>query len=203
MKTVLIPLGMRCNSATIINNIVPQPRLPFDWTQMNAYSMSRVLQLNKENIHSFWTEYFSQIDATHHHTKTNSWFPHDNFTTDEEKIASVEKYVRRTHRLQDALNRPEHKIFLIFFGFPEVGNHLTAVHLLTTLETLCKENYSVIMCNVFIENYYNANMYHMYEPLIASGSPDENYDWDILTKKIENRLRMFLSEKGYEVVPLV
>jgi len=202
MKVVVLPFGMRCNTAIAVNAIVNQPRLPFDWTQMNEESMLRVLQLNKDDTILFWTIYFSNIDETNHHRTTGSWLPHDSFQSEEEKNASVEKYVRRTVRLHKAISRKEHKVFIIFFGFPETNSMRIAEKLIYTIQSVCKENYSVIICNALHQQFREGNLFFIYEPLISTDSNDENKDWDDLTKRVELRLRDIFTEQSFEPIPL-
>lgn len=202
MKVVVVPFGMRCNTAMAVNAIVNQPRLPFDWTQMNEQSMMYILQLEKDHTISFWKEYFSNIDETNHHKMTGSWLPHDAFRTEEEREASVEKYVRRTVRLQEALSRKEHKVFVIFFGFPQANSISIAQKLIQTIDTVCKENYSIIICNASQQQLRKGNLFFIYEPLIPTDSKDENKDWDDLTKRVEIRIRDIFTEESFEAVPL-
>lgn len=202
MKVVVIPFGMRCNTAMAVNAIVNQPRLPFDWTQMSEQSMIQVLQLNKEDTVSFWKTYFSNIDETNHHAKTGSWLPHDSFKTEEEKEASVEKYVRRTVRFQNALSREEHKVFVIFFGFPGGNTMFVTQTLLHALHLFCKEKYSVIICNAGHQQYKQDNLFFIYEPLYQTNSEDENKDWNDLTKRVEMRIRDIFIEQSFEAVPI-
>lgn len=203
MKVLLLPFGMRCNASMVANAIVNQPRLPFDWTQMNAHSMIEVLQLTKERNHSFWEQYFSEIDTTNHHKRTGSWLPHDKFTTESERSSSVDKYIRRTIRFQEALSRKEHKVFIIFFGYPGADTPEITRKLVTAIGDSCKENYSIIICNALHQEYRDNILYFIYEPLIHTESNDENKDWDDLTKRVENKIRAILEEKGWEPVPIL
>jgi hypothetical protein len=203
MKVLLIPFGMRCNAAMAVNAIVNQPRLPFDWTQMNPESMLNVLQLSRESTQSFWESYFSEMDTTNHNKRTASWLPHDAFMTEEERKASVEKYVRRTIRLQEALASEEHKVFVVFFGYPLADTLDTTRKLISGIQDSCKENYSIIICNAMYQEYRDESLYFIYEPLINTGSDDENKDWDDLTKRVETRIRLLLEDKVWEPVPIL
>lgn len=203
MKVLVIPFGMRCNAAMVANAIVNQPRLPFDWTQMSPESMLEVLQLSRESTQSFWESYFSEIDTTNHNKRTGSWLPHDAFVTEEERKASVEKYVRRTIRLQEALAREEHKVFLVFFGYPGADTLNTTRKLISGIRDSCKENYSIIICNAVHQEYRDELIYFMYEPLLHTDSDDENKDWNDLTKRVETRIRAIFIEKSFEPIPFV
>jgi hypothetical protein len=203
MKVLLIPFGMRCNAAIAVNAIVNQPRLPFDWTQMSVESMLDVLQLSRGSIQSFWESYFSEMDTTNHNKKTGSWLPHDVFMSEEERKASVNKYVRRTIRLQETLAREEHKIFLVFFGFPVADTLDTTRKLISGILDSCKKNCSIIICNALYQEYRDESLYFIYEPLLQKYSDDENKDWDDLTKRVENRIRVLLEEKVWEPVPIL
>jgi len=193
---------MRCNSAKVVDAIVKQPRLPFDWTQMNEETMIQVLQLSKETTVPFWKSYFSNIDTTNHNRLTGSWLPHDTFVTEEERHFSVEKYVRRTMRLQTALSRDEHKVFVVFFGFPEIHTMSITEKIIHGIRTRCKENYSVILCNARFQQYKEGNFFFIYEPLHQTASEDENKDWNDLTARIEMRIRGILTEQAYEPLPI-
>jgi hypothetical protein len=203
MKVLVIPFGMRCNAAMVANAIVNQPRLPFDWTQMSPESMLEVLQLSRESTQSFWESYFSEIDTTNHNKRTGSWLPHDTFVTEEERKATVDKYVRRTTRLQEALAREEHKVFLVFFGFPVADTLDTTRKLISGIRYSCKENYSIIICNAVYQEYRDDFLYFIYEPLLQTESDDENKDWNDLTKRVENRIRVLLEDKVWEPVPIL
>jgi len=203
MKVLVIPFGMRCNAAMAVNAIVNQPRLPFDWTQMSVESMLDVLQLSRGSTQSFWENYFSEMDTTNHNKRTGSWLPHDGFTTEEERKASVDKYVRRTIRLQETLAREEHKIFLVFFGFPLADTLDTTRKLISGIRDSCKENYSIIICNALYQEYRDETLYFIYEPLFQTDSDDENKDWDDLTKRVENRIRVLLEDKVWEPLPIL
>lgn len=203
MKVLLIPFGMRCNAAMAVNAIVNQPRLPFDWTQMSVESMLDVLQLSRGPTQSFWEIYFSEMDTTNHNKRTGSWLPHDAFMSEEERKASVDKYVRRTIRLQEALAREEHKVFLVFFGFPLADTLDTTRKLISGIRDSCKENYSIIICNAVYQEYRDDFLYFIYEPLLQTESDDENKDWDDLTKRVENRIRVLLEDKVWEPVPIL
>ena len=203
MKVLVIPFGMRCNAAMAVNAIVNQPRLPFDWTQMSVESMLDVLQLSRGTTQSFWESYFSEIDTTNHNKRTGSWLPHDAFMSEEERKASVDKYVRRTTRLQEALAREEHKVFLVFFGFPLADTLDTTRKLISGIRDACKENYSIIICNAVYQEYRDDFLYFIYEPLLQTDSNDENKDWDDLTKRVENRIRVLLEDKVWEPVPIL
>jgi hypothetical protein len=186
-----------------LNAIVNQPRLPFDWTQMSVESMLDVLQLSRGSTQSFWENYFSEMDTTNHNKRTGSWLPHDGFTTEEERKASVDKYVRRTIRLQETLAREEHKIFLVFFGFPLADTLDTTRKLISGIRDSCKENYSIIICNALYQEYRDDFLYFIYEPLLQTESDDENKDWDDLTKRVEKRIRVLLEDKVWEPVPIL
>jgi len=203
MKVLVIPFGMRCNAAMAVNAIVNQPHLPFDWTQMSVESMLDVLQLSRGSTQSFWESYFSEIDTTNHNKRTGSWLPHDAFMSEEERKASVDKYVRRTTRLQEALAREEHKVFLVFFGFPVADTLDTTRKLISGIRDSCKENYSIIICNAVYQEYRDDFLYFIYEPLLQTDSKDENKDWDDLTKRVENRIRVLLEDKVWEPVPIL
>jgi hypothetical protein len=203
MKVLVIPFGMRCNAAMVANAIVNQPRLPFDWTQMSPESMLEVLQLSRGSTQSFWESYFSEMDTTNHNKRTGSWLPHDTFVTEEERKATVDKYVRRTTRLQEALAREEHKVFLVFFGFPVADTLDTTRKLISGIRYSCKENYSIIICNAVYQEYRDDFLYFIYEPLLQTESDDENKDWNDLTKRVENRIRVLLEDKVWEPVPIL
>ena len=203
MKVLVIPFGMRCNAAMAVNAIVNQPHLPFDWTQMSVESMLDVLQLSRGSTQSFWESYFSEMDTTNHNKRTGSWLPHDAFMSEEERKASVDKYVRRTTRLQEALAREEHKVFLVFFGFPVTDTLDTTRKLISGIRDSCKENYSIIICNAVYQEYRDDFLYFIYEPLLQTDSKDENKDWDDLTKRVENRIRVLLEDKVWEPVPIL
>jgi hypothetical protein len=203
MKVLVIPFGMRCNAAMVANAIVNQPRLPFDWTQMSLESMLDVLQLSRESTQSFWESYFSEMDTTNHNKRTGSWLPHDTFMTEDERKMSVEKYVRRTIRLQEALAREEHKVFLIFFGYPMAETLDTTRKLISGIRDSCKENYSIIICNALHQEYRDESLYFIYEPLIHTESDDENKDWDDLTKRVETRIRLLLEDKMWDPISIL
>jgi hypothetical protein len=200
MKVLLLPLGMRCNAAMAINPIVNQPRLPFDWAQMNVNTMVQVFHLSKENTPSFWESYFSNLDDTNHNKTTGSWLPHDTFSTEEERKISVEKYVRRTIRLQETLTREEHKIFVIFFGFPEPNNMRTLKQLYDIIDEKCKTNYSIIACNVVYEESILLDMFLIYERLHDTGNEDS--DWADMTTRISKRISDILTKNEYEAIPV-
>lgn len=203
MKTLLIPMGMRCNAAIVTNSIVNQPRLPFDWAQIDIDSMIQCLEISKEDIELFWTEYFNQVDSSHHHLTTNSWFPHDNFDTEENKIQTIKKYVRRHQRLLALLEQESHKIYVIFFGFPipETSSFYTlyqSAKLIESITKVSKGTNTFVVCNAKKNEEKTENIHFIYERLEETVEGDS---WDILTKKIEARIRQFLLSQQTEPTP--
>ncbi len=200
MKTYLIPFGFRCNAAIVTNAIVDQPRFVFDWTQMNIQSMINVLNLEPSDMQTFWKQYFSQLDNENRHTETSSWFPHDNFKTEEEKIETVNKYIRRTERLYNLMKTESHVIFLIFNGFPEPDSLEKSQVLINALLAKKSNNISFIVCNSCFLNQEIMNLNLIYEPLLASNNTSDN-DWDDLTSRITARIKIILAEKDIQISP--
>jgi hypothetical protein len=202
MKTYLIPFGFRCNAAIVTNAIVDQPRFVFDWTQMNIHSMIHVLNLEPSGMQTFWTQYFSKLDNENRHTETSSWFPHDKFTTEEEKVATLNKYIRRTERLYNLMKTDSHVIFLIFNGFPEIDSLDKSHFIINALLAKKSSNVSFIVCNSCFLNQEVMNLNLIYEPLLESNTTADN-DWNDLTSRITTRVKTLLAEKDIQISPFL
>jgi hypothetical protein len=200
MNIQLIPLGIRCNAAYVTDAIVKQPRLPFDWTQMNVNSMIDVLFLKKEHIQEYWTKYFSNLDANSHHNETRSWFPHDEFKTPEEKEATIQKYIRRTHRLVDMLNSPIPKVFLIFFGYPENNSMERAQKLILSIGNRVNTQHRFLIWNAKYQEIQMENISFFYEKLPEKGEDEKNDTWNMLTKAVEKRVRQILLDNKLQPI---
>jgi hypothetical protein len=199
MDVQLIPLGIRCNAAIVTNAIVNQPRLPFDWAQMNVNSMIDVLQLKKEHVNTYWTNYFSFLDKDFYHTQTKSWFPHDDFSN-EEKEKTVEKYERRTNRLIDVLDSPIPKVFHIFFGYPDHESLEKANSLILAIRSRITSPHIFLICNAQRNEFQLDNVYFFYEVLPEKVDIENEDSWSILTKNVEKRVREFLVKLHVEPI---
>jgi hypothetical protein len=93
-------------------------------------------------------------------------------------------------------------VFVLFFGFPQGNSMSITQRLLNALQSFCKENYSVIICNATYQQYRQENLFFIYEPLFQTQSDDENKDWNDLTKRVELRLRELFVEQCFEPLPL-
>lgn len=199
MSIQLIPLGIRCNAAIVTTAIINQPRLPFDWTQMNVGSMIQVMFL-KENLREYWTTYFSNLDSNNYHRVTKSWFPHDEYTSAEEKANTIEKYIRRTNRLIHVLDSPIPKVFLIFFGYPEYDSLEKATQLIMCLRSRISAHHKILVFNAqYIEKQID-NIYFFYEKLPEDVKDEKEDAWSMLTKNVEKRVRNILSEWNVEPI---
>lgn len=200
MKAYLVPFGTRCNSAIIVNSILSQPRLPFDWTQMNVLSMKKVLELERSDIESFWDFYFSDIDERHYNNTTGSWFPHDKFTS-EELIKTKEKYIRRTQRLFTSLESDIPKVFIIFFGFPTGIEETMVKLLLSSANKRSKAKNIFIVCNGKNEELVEDNVYYIFENLSCSAE-EKDESWDRLTKVLAEKIKILLTKLEIEPIPI-
>lgn len=198
MKSYLIPLGIRCNAAMITKAIVDQPRFPFDWAQMNVESMRDVIHLEKENIKEFWTKYFSSIDDTFH-TSTGSWFPHDNFSI-EEIESTIQKYIRRTERLQKVLNSSEHVTYVIMFGFPEKDCISKVLELTFAIKALQQGSCSFIVCNAWKQETEREDCTFIFEELYEIQGSDS---WENLTQRLVKRVKNHLDSNNIDVIPFI
>ncbi len=183
----------------ITNAIVNQPRLPFDWVQMNLKSMEKLICLQEDFIQMFWEDYFSNLTDTNHNPETQSWFPHDTFTP-EEITKTVEKYCRRTQRLQSALQDETHKVFVIFFGFPQAGLQYFVDTLVNAIRRRCQSSFSFVVCNAYFEEKEDGFICYLHEQI---GDKLDDKDWEDLTKRLEERIRLYLRCKEYEVIPFM
>lgn len=189
MKSYIIPLGMRCTAVELTNTIVNQPRFPFDWTQMSVKSMCDVIHLEAPEIKSFWTDYFSSVDDTKH-TKSGSWFAHDDFT---DKSSIIDKYCRRTERLQSVLQSKTHVTYVIVFGFPEQDSIEKVLELAFVIRCHHQGPCSFIVCNGTIQEGEEEDMIFLYEKL--------EEDWEDLKKRLEHRIRKIIEQKQIEPIP--
>lgn len=201
MSEYFIPVGTRCASAEVSQLIVNQPRLPFDWTQMNVWTMKKVIELEKNSVRSFWEYYLSDLDETKHNRTTQSWFPHDSFSDDVEKNATIDKYTRRTNRLISVLESPVKKIFFIMFGFPEIISYEIVNILYDALKRRTNNNCYFIVCNALISPDMDIDdMYLFYEKLEnESGNDDAN--WKELVKKAHSKVVEILEKKKFYIKP--
>lgn len=196
-------MGLRCNAAMLTDGIISQPRLPFDWTQMNVESMKQVCFLTEETSKTFWTDYFSSLDETNHHRDTNSWFPHDKFRSLEEKEKTIDKYVRRTKRLQDVLDSHIPKIFVLFFSYPELDSLEKADEILTSLKKRTKGHSKFIICNALHYETQIDDTWFIYEKIPKKEEDDdENDTYKKLTKSLEERVRKLLQEWQVELLSI-
>lgn len=200
MKSYLIPLGTRCNAALITKELVNQARFPFDWVQMNSESMRDVILLEPHDIRNFWTTYFLNLDESKHHLVTKSWFPHDTFSTEEEKAETVEKYIRRTQRFQEVLNTTAHVIYLITFGFPEEENIERILELTFAIRNRQVGPCSFIVCNGMKVEEERDDMTFLYEHLEGEKGFE---DWKNMDKRLELRIREYLEKKQVEIIPFL
>ncbi len=198
MKSYLIPLGTRCNAALITKEFVNQARFPFDWVQMNSESMRDVILLEPGDIRPFWTTYFSYLDESKHHQTTNSWFPHDTFSTEEEKKDTTEKYIRRTQRLLDVLNTKEHIIYLITFGFPEEENVEKILEITFAIRNRQVGPCSFIVCNGMKLEEEKNDIVFLYEHLEGKKGFE---DWRNMDKRLELRIAEYLKKNNIEIIP--
>ncbi len=198
MKSYLIPLGTRCNAALITKELVNQARFPFDWVQMNSESMRDIILLEPEGIRPFWTAYFSNLDDTKHHVITQSWFPHDSFSTEEDKAETVEKYIRRTQRFQEVLNTTAHVIYLITFGFPEAENIDKVLELTFAIRNRQVGPCSFIICNAMKLEEKKDDIVFLYEHLEGEKGFE---DWRNMDKRIELRIADYLKKNNIEIIP--
>ena len=198
MKSYLIPLGTRCNAALITKELVNQARFPFDWVQMNSESMRDVILLEPEKIREYWTSYFSELDETKHHKKTQSWFPHDSFSTEEEIQDTIEKYVRRTQRFQNVLNTKVNVIYLITFGFPEAENIDKVLELTFAIRNRQIGPCSFIICNAMKLEEKKDDILFLYEHLEGEKGFE---DWRNMDKRIELRIAEYLKRNQIEILP--
>lgn len=197
-----VPVGSRCASVEIAQKIISQPRFPFDWCQMNVWSMKKVIELEQDYSKEFWSMYFSELDDTKHHTKTQSWFPHDSFSTNIEMNMTVEKYVRRTERLLQILESPTNKVFLIVFGFPEESSSEATNILYHALKAKAKGNNLFLVCNAAIleEDKEIDNMYFFYIKL-QSHSESDIQNWNTFIEEASLKVKFILNKKGISICP--
>jgi hypothetical protein len=200
MQAYLVPLGVRCNAAMVTSAIVDQPRFVFDWAQMNLYSMIKVLNLEPNQIRTFWIEYFSKLNEAKRHVETNSWFPHDTFSTDDEMSETVEKYIRRTQRLHAVIKSDTPIFFLIFHGYPDMKTQETTWELLNAVVARRSDKISFIVCNASYVNDGDNNVYLIYEPLLPPHDKEEK-NWEDLTNRVKERVRLLLQKKNISIIP--
>ena len=165
MSYKIIPLGMRCQAVQVVNSYILQPRYPFDWCQMNINSMCDVLSLKKENVEEYYRSYLSELDmTTTRHMRTNSWFPHDNITPGVDMEPVIQKYVRRAHRLLDAIHNTDTPIiFLIFFTFPNNNNYSELVKLVETVSSISSVPLYFFVVNCDNVTREESNIFYLYE----------------------------------------
>ncbi len=115
---MIIPLGMRCSGAIAIREMlnIDQPSFVFDWSQMSIKTMVDIISLEKTDVNGFFDSYFSfGFNSEKKHNINGDWLPHDfidGYSIEEIK----EKYIRRTLRFLNELEKPDSKKFLTFFG---------------------------------------------------------------------------------------
>jgi hypothetical protein len=204
MEYFFVPTGTKCMSAEIAQAIVSQPRFPFDWCQMNEWSMKKVIELDKESVSGFWQMYFSEIDDLKYHKITKSWFPHDSFTNEKEMEMTIAKYTRRTERFLNILKEPAPKIFFIAFGFPEENSAEKVNVLYHALSQQTLNNCFFIICNALIleEDKEVDNMYFFYIKLENQEASDLA-NWKELVTKSREKVHQILQKKNIKVIPFV
>ena len=186
----------------LTNAIVNQPRLPFDWTQMNVLSMKKVVELDHSEIADFWNFYFSCIDESNYNDSTGSWFPHDTFQA-EEKTKTIEKYIRRTERFLEILDMEIPKVFVILFGFPDEFNMVKTSLLIATLKHRSKGQNVFLVCNAKEEETIDNDTFYMYETLdCLPHEKDENESWERLTHVLTERVKRLLHSLKLEAIAI-
>ena len=167
MSYKIIPFGMRCQAVEVAITYISQARYPFDWCQMNADSMCSIISLQKENVEDFFRRYFSDVDlTTKRHKNTNSWFPHDNIESDADIEDVIQKYIRRTYRLLDAIHTTDTPIvFIIFFSFPSLDNCKILTQLITTVSNISHADLYFFVVNCDKLSKEESNIFYLYEEL--------------------------------------
>jgi hypothetical protein len=165
MSYKIIPLGMRCQAVEVASTYISQPRYPFDWCQMNIDSMCSIISLQKNNVEEYFRKYFSEVDVTtKRHKYTDSWFPHDNIESDVDMEETIQKYIRRTYRLLDAIHTTEVPIvFIIFFSFPYADNYKILTQLITTVSNISHATLSFFVVNCDNLSREESDIFYIYE----------------------------------------
>ena len=125
---MLISLGMRCNSAGIIRDVlkIERPTMVFDWVQLSSQTMLEIIDLEIPNINNYMNQYFSQgFNESKRNKIRGDWFPHD-FPNDINFIK--ERYIRRTKRFHESLASDEYKVFITHFGVNPIESNIEIMY---------------------------------------------------------------------------
>lgn len=119
-NTIFIPLGTRCNSASIIKDKLGLRKCsyPFDWIDVNLKTILKYISIQRSEIESFCMGYFATLTLIS--KEDNAWYPHEfvknepvvNIETSEVLKSIAQKYIRRYNRLHDAFDSGKDLLFL-------------------------------------------------------------------------------------------
>jgi hypothetical protein len=198
MSYKIIPLGMRCQAVQVVERYISQPRFPFDWCQININSMCDILSLQKENVEEYYRNYLSELDmTTTRHKLTNSWFPHDDITPGVDMEPVIQKYVRRTHRLLDAIHNIDTPIiFLVFFSFPNINNYRELMQLIGRVSSISSVPLHFFVVNCDKTTREESNIFYLHEDVDYNKGDEAFSDLvDRASAKFKNYMERFIPTK--------
>lgn len=116
-KIQYIPLGTRCSAAFVFqdNLRVRTASYAFDWVDAPIWNFKKFITIDKKDIDTFLTQYFSEIKLNEQRHPDGSYYPHDFYPTDQvfDMLNTVkDKYIRRLERVHEAMDSEDTKVFL-------------------------------------------------------------------------------------------
>jgi len=173
-NTIFIPLGTRCNSASIINDKlgVRHTSYPFDWIDVSLETILKYIQVPEGDIETYFTDYFSKLTLIS--KEDGAWYPHElienspvlDIETGPVLKSIAQKYIRRYHRLHDAFKSGNDLVFLTVL--PHVGKNSDIFRAI--------KNYIVPIVKgkcIFITINLSYNNYVRFDNDIHPNEPDE------------------------------
>lgn len=131
---IYIPLGTRCNSASIIKNGlgIEQASYPFDWIDIGLPAILEWLKVPEDKLIEYTYAYIKKLTLINKDDGT--WFPHEMLYDGGENVPELWdkitnnvacKYVRRLKRLHLMLKAPSDILFLTTMPETKDGGLLT------------------------------------------------------------------------------
>ena len=178
---VLFPLGIRCNSASIIKNDFNNTKesYPFSWIDIQLKNMLSFLSVPHDQITQYLTIYFKSFDKkTLRSSVDDTWFPHD-FKEKKEPITA--KYLRRFKRMYSLFDSGNDILFLTTIAHFKSDQHNLFEKIKSTVCNQVKGKCFFLTVNLYNFDSTDKNHINFYVPI-----SDTWADYDkIIAEKIK------------------
>lgn len=190
-KTIYIPLGTRCNGATIIKEHIKgrQFSMPFDWIDIPIKNISKIIGFSLEEFR----DYLLQVKSNTQRHPDGTWLPHDIDYVDH-KLSEViiSKYQRRFERFKQVLSEENDLCFLTVLAHAsgQMGDAHDFYVLKDIILSKTKNKCKFITINLSKEDFEStSNHFNFHVPLPYMAEPDGTVfaDWE---KVIYDRIKL-------------